>query len=113
MDDPIKEIVGAWFVAVGTIIAAIGSTPLKRLNSELRKDLNIWGNVLQATGNGLEADGQGEISLELIGNEIQSIGNVTVLTGLIIEFEDETQKKLVIAGNWIQALGGVTSIGGI
>ena len=29
MDDPIKEIVGAWFVAVGTIIAAIGSTPLK------------------------------------------------------------------------------------
>ncbi|MEB9553342.1 DUF6944 family repetitive protein [Bacillus cereus] len=112
MDDPIKEIVGAWFVAVGTIIAAIGSTPLKRLNSELRKDLNVWGNVLQATGNGLEADGQGEISLELIGNEIQSIGNVTVLTGLIIEFEDETQKKLVIAGNWIQALGGVTSIGG-
>nr|WP_257155375.1 hypothetical protein [Bacillus cereus] len=77
MDDPIKEIVGAWFVAVGTIIAAIGSTPLKRLNSELRKDLNVWGNVLQATGNGLEADGQGEISLELIGNEIQSIGNVT------------------------------------
>ncbi|PFM43713.1 hypothetical protein COC59_31005 [Bacillus cereus] len=54
MDDPIKEIVGAWFVAVGTIIAAIGSTPLKRLNSELRKDLSVWGNVLQATGNGLE-----------------------------------------------------------
>ncbi|MFK4427644.1 hypothetical protein ABH959_004823 [Bacillus sp. RC51] len=23
MDDPIKEIVGAWFVAVGTIIAAV------------------------------------------------------------------------------------------
>ena len=29
MDDPIKEIVGAWFVAVGTIIAAVGSTPFK------------------------------------------------------------------------------------
>ncbi|QBP91538.1 hypothetical protein E1A90_09770 [Bacillus mycoides] len=112
MDDPIKEIVGAWFVAVGTIIAAIGSTPLKMLSSDLREDLNVWGNVLQATGNGLEADGQGEISLELIGNEIQSIGNVTVLTGLIIDFEDETQKKLVIAGNWLQALGGVTAIGG-
>ena len=39
-----------------------------------------------------------EISLEKIGNEIQSIGNVTVLTGLIIEFEDNTQ-KVVIAGN--------------
>ncbi|MHA4246226.1 DUF6944 family repetitive protein, partial [Bacillus cereus] len=32
MDNLIKEIVGAWFVAIGTIIAAIGSTPLKRLN---------------------------------------------------------------------------------
>ena len=93
MDDPIKEIVGAWFVAVGTIIAAIGSTPFKKLNDELWRDLNVWGNVLQATGNGLEADGQGEISLEKIGNEIQSIGNITVLTGLIIEFEDNTQKK--------------------
>ena len=93
MDDPIKEIVGAWFIAVGTIIAAIGSTPLKKLNSGLRKDLNVWGNVLQATGNGLEADGQREISLELIGTEIQSIGNVTVLTGLIIEFEGETKKN--------------------
>ncbi|HFK1762998.1 hypothetical protein AT258_03345 [Bacillus wiedmannii] len=111
MDDPIKEIVGAWFVAVGTIIAAIGSTPLKSLNSEIRKDLSIWGNVLQATGNGLEADGQQEISLEFIGHGIQSIGNITVLTGLIIDFEDETQKKLVIAGNWVQTLGGVTAIG--
>ncbi|HEQ3527952.1 TPA: hypothetical protein VGS93_004420 [Bacillus cereus] len=50
MDDPIKEIVGVWFVAVGTIIAAIGRTPLKRLNSELRKDLNVWGNVTVLTG---------------------------------------------------------------
>ncbi|PGO25848.1 hypothetical protein CN984_18515 [Bacillus cereus] len=111
MDDPIKEIVGAWFVAVGTIIAAIGSTPLKSLNSEIRKDLSICGNVLQATGNGLEADGQQEVSLEFIGHGIQSIGNITVLTGLTIDFEDETQKKLVIAGNWVQALGGVTAIG--
>ncbi|SEG88360.1 hypothetical protein SAMN04487919_1619 [Bacillus sp. ok061] len=63
MDDSIKEIVGAWFIAIGTIIAAIGSTPFKRMNSGLRKDLDIWGNVLQATGNGLEADGQGGISL--------------------------------------------------
>ncbi|WP_242311838.1 DUF6944 family repetitive protein [Bacillus cereus group sp. BfR-BA-01331] len=112
MDDPIKEIVGAWFVAVGTIIAAIGSTPLKMLSSDLREDLNVWGNVLQVTGNVLEADGQGEISLEMIGNEIQSIGNVTVITGLVIDFEDKTQKELVITGNWLQALGGATAIGG-
>jgi len=114
MDDPIKEIVGAWFVAVGTIIAAVGSTPFKKLNDELRRDLNVWGNVLQATGNGLEADGQGEISLEKIGNEIQSIGNVTVLTGLIIEFEDESYNivgnVLQATGNSLQAIGGIDEL---
>jgi len=46
MDDPIKEIVGAWFVAVGTIIAAIGSTPLKSLNSEIRKAPFSYGFII-------------------------------------------------------------------
>lgn len=50
------------------------------------------------------------MSLEQIGNEIQSIGNVTVISGLIIEFKEETQIKLVIAGNWTQALGGLTAL---
>ena len=44
---------------------------------------------MQAVGNALEADGQGEVSLEQIGNEIQSIGNVTVISGLIIEFKEK------------------------
>lgn len=51
------------------------------------------GQCITGDGNGLEADGQQEISLEFIGHGIQSIGNITVLTGLIIDFEDETQKN--------------------
>ncbi|HDR4464993.1 DUF6944 family repetitive protein [Bacillus cereus group sp. MYBK249-1] len=110
MENQFKEIFGAWVAAIGTITSAIGSTPFDFISSNVRKDLNIYGNVLQAVGNALEADGQGEVSLEQIGNEIQSIGNVTVISGLIIEFKEETQIKLVIAGNWTQALGGLTAL---
>lgn len=110
MENQFKEIFGAWIAAIGTITSAIGSTPFDFISSNLRKDLNVYGNVLQAVGNALEADGQGEVSLEQIGNEIQSISNVTVISGLIIEFKEETQIKLVIAGNWTQALGGLTAL---
>ncbi|MCU4788034.1 hypothetical protein OCF11_27175 [Bacillus cereus] len=110
MENQFKEIFGAWVAAIGTITSAIGSTPFEFISSNVRKDLNVYGNVLQAVGNALEADGQGEVSLEQIGNEIQSIGNVTVISGLIIESKEETQIKLVIAGNWTQALGGLTAL---
>ncbi|KAB2395193.1 MULTISPECIES: DUF6944 family repetitive protein [Bacillus cereus group] len=110
MENQFKEIFGAWVAAIGTITSAIGSTPFDFISSNVRKDLNVYGNVLQAVGNALEADGQGEVSLEQIGNEIQSIGNVTVISGLIIGFKEETQIKLVIAGNWTQALGGLTAL---
>ncbi|QPW48835.1 hypothetical protein G9298_14070 [Bacillus thuringiensis] len=110
MENQFKEIFGAWVAAIGTITSAIGSTPFDFISSNVRKDLNIYGNVLQAVGNALEADGQGEVSLEKIGNEIQSFGNVTVISGLIIDFKEETQIKLVIAGNWTQALGGLIAL---
>lgn len=110
MENQFKEIFGAGVAAIGTITSAIGSTPFDFISSNVRKDLNVYGNVLQAVGNALEADGQGEVSLEQIGNEIQSIGNVTVISGLIIDFKEETQIKLVIAGNWTQALGGLTAL---
>ncbi|MCU5682783.1 hypothetical protein OCF64_13030 [Bacillus wiedmannii] len=110
MENQFKEIFGAWVAAIGTITSAIGSTPFDFISSSVRKDLNVYGNVLQAVGNALEADGQGEVSLEKIGNEIQSIGNVAVISGLIIDFKEETQIKLVIAGNWTQALGGLTAL---
>jgi hypothetical protein len=107
MDNQSKKIFGSWIQAMGTIIAAIGSTPANFIKSDLRNALDLWGNTLQATGNALQADGQVEISPETIGNEIQSIGNVTVMSGLIIDFEEEAGQKLIITGNLIQALGGL------
>ncbi|MFP7159730.1 hypothetical protein SFC34_28305, partial [Priestia aryabhattai] len=93
------------------VTAAVGSTPFSSLGSSFRKDLNLIGNELQAVGNALEADGQGEENLERLGNELQSVGNVTVISGLVIDFKDTTQQKLIISGNWIQALGGATALG--
>lgn len=87
MSNQMKEILGALLAAIGTISSAIGGTPIIFIKKDTLSDLNIIGNVLQAVGNGLEADGQREISLETIGNELQSVGNVTVISGLLVNFK--------------------------
>ncbi|WP_077622384.1 DUF6944 family repetitive protein [Sediminibacillus massiliensis] len=51
-----KAVLGAWIQAIGTVIAAIGSTPTTHLPQKLLQDLNLIGNVLQGTGNALMAD---------------------------------------------------------
>lgn len=111
MDNQLKEIFGGWLAAIGTVTSAVGSTPSLFIKKGLRNDLNLWGNVLQGVGNAVVADGQGELSLETIGNELQSVGNITVIAGLVIDLEDEIQQRLIIDGNLIQALGGATALG--
>lgn len=73
MDNQLKEMFGAWLAAIGTVTAAVGSTPFRSLGNSFRKDLNLIENELQAVGNALEADGQGEENLERLGNELQYI----------------------------------------
>lgn len=111
MDNQTKSLFGAWIQAIGTVIAAIGSTPSINVSEQFREDLNLWGNVLQAAGNALQADAEEELSLVRIGNEIQAIGNSAVAAGIVINFEQETEQRLIITGNWLQALGGTTSLG--
>lgn len=104
-----KEIIGSCVQALGTIISAIGSTPSITLNNKERKALDLWGNVLQAVGNGLEAEGgaQDQLSNGILGNEIQSIGNVVETASII--FEDVTVTNLASVGDWLQALGGLVN----
>lgn len=106
MDNQLKEIFGSWIQAIGTVISAIGSTPSSVITSKLQFDLNLWGNVLQATGNALVADALETISLEKIGDKVQAFGNTTVIAGMIIELNEITNQLLIIKGNWLQALGG-------
>lgn len=110
MENQLKEIVGSWIVMIGTITYAIGSTPSSFLREETLEDLVIIGNVLQAMGNVLEAEGQGDFTLETLGNELQATGNATVITGLLLPLDEEDEQKTVIAGTWIQVLGGLVAL---
>lgn len=110
MDNQTKEIIGSGIQALGTVTAAFGNTPISFIKKEKLHNLNIYGNVLQATGNGLQADAKELLSLGQIGNQIQAIGNSTVVAGLVIKFQKETELHLFITGNWLQALGGVEEV---
>ncbi|QKE75257.1 hypothetical protein HPK19_22265 [Arthrobacter citreus] len=105
-----KAIVGSVIVSIGTITAAIGSTPSKYLKSSVRDDLTLIGNVLQATGNGIDAEADGTI-LRAVGKEITASGNVTVFAGVIFDIRKEASYKLFIAGNLLQALGLGVNVG--
>lgn len=109
MDKQTKEVFGAFIAAVGTVISAVGSTPSK-FDDELIEALQLWGNLLQASGNALLADTIERLTLSKIGNEVQAIGNSTIITGIIIDFNEETKQRLDITGNWLQALGGAAGL---
>lgn len=106
MENQLKELFGSWIATIGTVMAAVGSTPLEGLNDEIGENLDLWGNTLQATGNALMADAQEGFSLGKLGNEIQAVGNSTVIAGMVIDFKDQIKQRLIINGNWLQALGG-------
>ncbi|MER2060532.1 MAG: hypothetical protein ABTA16_17055 [Niallia sp.] len=112
MNGHFKEIFGSAINTIGTIQAAIGSTPSFHFSKEMNYQLRLSGNILQGTGSALSADGQGTISLEKLGDEIQAIGNSTVVTGLILYklSNTPTEQKLIIAGNWLQALGSFVGL---
>jgi hypothetical protein len=110
MSNKEKAVFGAWIQAIGTVTAAVGSTPSKVLTDQQLENLNLWGNVLQGTGNAILADTEDTFTLNKIGNMIQAIGNSTVVTGIIIDFSERTQTLLEVQGNLLQATGGGTAL---
>lgn len=110
MSNEQKATFGAWVAAIGTVLAAIGSTPIKSIPENTLRSFNLVGNEMQATGNALEADAIEEFSLTKAGNEIQAIGNVTVIAGIVIDFNDIIKQELNIKGNLLQALGGSAAL---
>lgn len=112
MDNQFKETFGSWTQAIGTVVSAVAGTPSNVLDEEFRKNLDLIGNELQATGNALLADAEETWSLDKFGNIIQAIGNSTVILGLVIDFDEITKQELIIKGNLIQALGGGTALAG-
>lgn len=113
MNNHWKELIGSFLSAIGTIQAAIGNTPQFHFNQQQNDQLRLIGNVLQALGSALAADGQGSFSLGKLGDELQAIGNSTVVAGMLMygETDTTTEQKLSITGTWIQALGSFVGLG--
>ncbi|RFA33481.1 hypothetical protein CAI16_14500 [Virgibacillus dokdonensis] len=107
MASNLKEITGSLLSAIGTIQAAIGSTPQLSLSEDQRFQLRLIGNVLQALGSGVTADGETKASFEKLGYQIQATGNSTVIVGMLIYRSSDpiTKEKWIITGLWMQALG--------
>ncbi|WP_406686305.1 DUF6944 family repetitive protein [Rossellomorea vietnamensis] len=105
-----KATFGAWVAATGTVIAAIGSTPIKRIPRETLNSFNLIGNELQATGSALSADAIKEFTLTKVGNGLQAIGNVIVIAGIVRGYNDIIEQELIIKGNLVQALGASTAL---
>lgn len=97
---------GYWVVAAGTIASAINAS-LDFRTGENDQSLNIIGNTLQATGNGIAADNASASSFSKTGNLIQAAGNSTVIYSLITDLDRQFDLNLVIKGNLLQALGGL------
>ena len=106
MDQQTKEFVGAWMQAIGTIISAIGNTPTIVRTEDSSRNLDLWGNVLQGTGNALIADSVEEITLDKIGNKIQTTGNMLIVFAFLGPVSEQVETELNIKGNMIQATGG-------
>lgn len=109
MGNSIKAFTGAWIQAIGTIVAAVGDTPSETRPEEATDSLGLWGNVLQATGNGLIADTNEPGSLDQAGNVIQAAGNSIIVGALILPINEDFEQTLTIKGNLFQAVGGAVS----
>jgi hypothetical protein len=110
MDNEQKELFGAWVQAFGTTLAAVGSSPTRIFSDNQLTSFNLWGNVLQGTGNALMADSEEAYTLNKIGNQIQALGNVTVVSGIVLDVDEVTAQNLDIKGNLMQALGGSAAL---
>src|SRR5690625_1919476 len=95
--------------AIGTIISAIGNTPTIVRTEDSSRNLDLWGNVLQGTGNALIADSVEEITLDKIGNKIQTTGNMLIVFAFLRPVSEQVETELNIKGNMIQATGGSLS----
>ncbi|HEY4552380.1 MAG TPA: hypothetical protein VIG80_04235 [Bacillaceae bacterium] len=110
MNRETKQLTGAWIQAIGTVTAAVGSTPSELLHEEHQRSLALWGNVLQASGNSLIADAERNFTLGKLGNIIQAIGNLTVVAGILLPLTEKAKQTFDINGNLIQAVGGGVSL---
>ncbi|WP_182201272.1 DUF6944 family repetitive protein [Paraliobacillus salinarum] len=109
MGKPENFIFGGWVQAVGTVLSALGNTPNIPVSLKIKKEFDLLGNTLQATGNAIQVEKLTLDDLNNIGNELQAIGNTTVVASFLLPVDQPTKEGLDTKGNLLQALGGAIS----
>lgn len=104
----INVIAGNWIEAVGTIVAAIGSTPSTIFSEQTLTDFNLIGNILEAGGIAIAANNEDSL-LTQVGDELQAIGNIVVVAGILTNNEQLGQ-LLETQGDLLQIIGGGITI---
>ncbi len=119
-------VIGDWVEALGTVIAAIGTTPyfiieefdalegtypdhVQKVIDYLKKDYGLWGNFFQASGNVIDASTAEPGTLAQFGPEVGASGNVTVIASLQDDLSFDEEQALFILGNALQAVGSLIS----
>ncbi|MGN1400163.1 MAG: DUF6944 family repetitive protein [Bacillus sp. (in: firmicutes)] len=98
-----------WWEAIGTIISALGTTPT--FSTQLQNDLGIWGNVIQATATGVQADVSLAFNLNSLSNIVDAVGLTEEAAASIYPFQNQNlQTIIILQGNEIQALSSNIAI---
>lgn len=95
-----------WAGAVGRIVTAVGNTPPISLNNKVASDINLIGYTIQLAATAVLVDTEEALSLNKVGNIIQSGGLSAEVAGYVLPFSDpNAQQTIFNIGNEGQALG--------
>lgn len=104
-----KELLGYWFDTIGQTMSAVANTPSFINDIQLSSQLQLWGNVFQATGAALVTDSIEEFSYEKLGGQLESVGNLVSAISFLSPINDELKAELDKKGNVIETLGVIVS----
>lgn len=92
--------------AIGTILSAIGNTPIPFLSQSLLYDIDNIGDILQVTGTGIQIDDERVLSLNKIGNIVIASGNLEeIAANFLFARGSALQQLLLQQGNAVQVVG--------
>ena len=94
---------GAVITAIGTILSAIATTPIKSIPESIQDDFEFIGNILEALGTAIASE-EDATALVQAGEIISIIGNIEVAASILTD-NSELQNLLDKQGGLLQVLG--------
>ncbi len=99
---------GAVISAVGTILSAIATTPIKSIPDDIQEDFEFIGNILEALGTAIASE-EDATALVKTGEVLEIIGNIEVAASILTNNE-ELENVLNKQGDLLQVVGGAVSL---